>query len=232
MPIYLLPDEPVFPPASEAEEEGLLAVGGDFSVDRLLAAYASGIFPWFVHDGTIYWFSPDPRLVLFPGNFKESRSLIRILRTARFEVRFDEDFEGVVRACSKVNRSHESGTWISEDFISGYLELHRKGFAHSVETYHNGDLVGGLYGVSLGRAFFGESMFFTYSNASKVALFFLVERLKEWEFSFIDCQVETEHFRRMGACSIPRSEYLKLLASAIRFPTKRGRWGKEVRRKT
>lgn len=224
LPVYLLPKEPVFPSASEAEEEGLVAIGGDFSVDRLLNAYASGIFPWFVHENQPYWFSPDPRLVLFPDKMKISRSLERIIRSDRFDVKMDQDFEGVIRSCARVRRAHEPDTWISEEFIEGYTNLHRKGFAHSVVCYSEGSLVGGLYGVSLGRAFFGESMFHYRSNASKVALYHLVKQLREWEFHFIDCQVETEHFLKLGAELIPRTDYLQRLDSAIKFPTKRGKW--------
>ena len=219
MPVYLLPEEPVFPPATEAEEDGLLAIGGDFSVDRLLNAYASGIFPWFIHDGEPYWFSPDPRLVLYPEKLKISKSLERIIRSSQFEVKMDHDFEAVIRHCARIKRSHEPDSWISEEFIEGYTNLHKKGFAHSVACYHNGSLAGGLYGVSLGKAFFGESMFYTEPNASKVALFHLVKQLLSWEFQFIDCQVETEHFRKMGAELIPRSEYLKRLKQAIKSPT-------------
>lgn len=229
MPVYLLPEEPVFPPATEADEEGLVAIGGDFTVDRLLNAYASGIFPWFVHDGEPYWFSPDPRLVLFPEKLKVSKSLDRTIRTGNFEIKLDTDFAEVIHNCARIKRAHEPDTWISEEFIKGYANLHSKGFAHSVACYENGAIVGGLYGVSLGKAFFGESMFFIKPNASKVALFYLVQLLLDWEFQFIDCQVETEHFLRMGATLIPRSEYLNILDEAIKFPTRRGNWKLDAR---
>lgn len=224
MTVYLLPEEPVFPPATEAEEEGLIAIGGDFSVDRLLNAYASGIFPWFIHDGEPYWYSPDPRLVLFPDKFRISGSLKRVIRSRSIEVKADHDFEAVIRACAQVKRTHEPDTWISKEFISGYTELHRKGFAHCFSSYLDGKLVGGLYGVSLGRAFFGESMYHILPDASKVALYRLIEKLLEWEFHFIDCQVETKHLLRMGATLIPRTEYLERLQQAIKFPTRRGSW--------
>ncbi len=224
MPVYLLPKEPVFPPATEAEEDGLIAIGGDFSVDRLLNAYASGIFPWFVHDGEPYWFSPDPRLVLFPDKLKISKSLERTVRAETFEIKFDTDFEAVISQCARIKRAHEPDTWISEEFIEGYTNLHLKGFAHSVACYNKGNLVGGLYGISLGKAFFGESMFFTQPNASKVALYHLVQLLLKWDFQFIDCQVETNHFLRMGATLIPRSEYLDRLQQVIKFPTRRESW--------
>lgn len=229
MPVYLLPEEPIFPPASEARDDGLIAIGGDFSTGRLLNAYASGIFPWFVHDGEPYWFSPDPRMVLFPDQLKVSRSLKRSLRSGRFDVQIDRDFESVIRYCSQVRRSHETDTWISEEFIEGYSKLHRAGFAHCVTCYAQGELVGGLYGVSLGRAFFGESMFHLQPNASKVALFYLAEQLKAWEFHFIDCQVETDHFRWLGAKLIPRTDFLARLAKAIKFPTKKGSWMSDAR---
>lgn len=228
MPVYLLPEEPIFPPVTEAEEEGLIAIGGDFSVDRLLNAYASGIFPWFVHDGEPYWFSPDPRLVLFPDNFRIPRSLDRIIRSGLFEMKMDQDFEAVIRSCATVKRSHEPVTWISEEFIAGYTEMHRKGFAHCIGSYADGKLVGGLYGVSLGRAFFGESMFHIQADASKVALCRLVERLQDWEFHFIDCQVETEHFLRLGATPISRDQYMERLQQAIKFPTRRGSWNEDA----
>jgi leucyl/phenylalanyl-tRNA--protein transferase len=215
MPVYLLPREPVFPPAAEAEADGLLAIGGDMSVERLVTAYASGIFPWFIEEGDIYWFSPDPRMVLFPEKFRISPSLLRIIKSGRFEVRMDHDFRSVISNCSGMKRSHDEGTWISQEFIEGYTELHRKGFAHSIEPYLDGQLAGGLYGVSLGKAFFGESMFYTEKNASKVALYHLVEIVSKEGFHFIDCQVETEHFRRMGAELISRKEYLALLRLAL-----------------
>ncbi len=224
MSVYLLPSEPLFPPAGEAEDDGLLAIGGDFSVDRLLNAYASGIFPWFIHNSDIYWFSPDPRLILYPGKLKISRSLDRIVRSGKFEIRFDHDFEAVIRNCARMKRSHEPDTWISEEFIQGYTKLHQKGFAHSVESYFRGELVGGLYGVSLGKAFFGESMFFSMPDASKVALVHLTECLMKWDFSFIDCQVDTEHFRRLGAELIDREEYLRMLIRVLKHPTRKGCW--------
>jgi leucyl/phenylalanyl-tRNA--protein transferase len=215
MPVYMLPPEPVFPPATEADEDGLLAIGGNLSVERLVAAYASGIFPWFIEEGNIYWFSPDPRMVLFPEKFRVSPSLLRIIKSGRFDVKTDHDFESVITRCSRAKRSQEDGTWISPEFIEGYTGLHRKGFAHSVETYLDGELVGGLYGVSLGKAFFGESMFYSEKNASKVALFHLVEMIRKKDFHFIDCQVETEHFRWMGAELVSREEYLRILERAL-----------------
>lgn len=228
MPVYLLPKEPVFPPVTEAEEDGLIAVGGDFSTDRLLNAYASGIFPWFIHDGEPYWFSPDPRMVLFPDDFRISGSLWRRVRTGRFGVKMDEDFEKVIMGCARVVRTHEPGTWISSEFIEAYTELHRKGFAHCVGCYSNGELTGGLYGVSIGKAFFGESMFHISTDASKVALYCLLCQLKRWEFHFVDCQVESHHFLRLGATLIPRSEYMGRLEKALRFPNQASKWTLEA----
>ncbi len=224
MAVYLLPDEPIFPPAGEAETDGLIAIGGDLSAPRLVQAYAQGIFPWFLEYDEFYWYSPDPRLLLFPDEYKVPDSLRRIVKKELFEVRFDTDFERVIRACSIACRPEQDGTWISSEFIGGYTELYRLGFAHSVESYFEGELVGGLYGVSLGSAFFGESMFFTRSNASKVAFYKLVERIKEFGFRFIDCQVETSHMIRLGARTVPRGDYLVMLGDAMKMPTKKGSW--------
>ncbi len=224
MPVYLLSEEPFFPPVSEAEPDGLLAVGGDFSPNRLIQAYASGIFPWFEQDGDIFWFSPDPRMVLFPGDIHISDSLRRILKKRLFEVRYDTAFEEVIRECAGVSRRHEQDTWISEPFIQGYTELHRLGLAHSVEAWKQGRLAGGLYGVSLGAAFFGESMFHLEPDASKVAFVHLAERLAGKGFTLIDCQVETAHLIRMGAGAISRERYLELLKGALGQPTWKGPW--------
>ncbi len=219
MPVYQLPEEPVFPPAEEAGEDGLIAVGGDFSPERLLQAYAGGIFPWFENEREIYWFSPEPRLVLFPCDLKISRSLDRILKSNRFEVKFDTMFTDVVRNCADVRRKDQPGTWISERFVEGYTRLHDMGFAHSAEVFAEGRLAGGLYGVSLGAAFFGESMFSRESNASKVALYHLTRKIATWQFHFIDCQVATTHLLNMGATLISRREYLERLSAALCHPT-------------
>lgn len=217
MPVWILNKQPLFPPASEAEPDGLLAIGGDFSAKRLLNAYSSGIFPWFEEGNDIYWFSPDPRLVLFPQKLKVSSSLEREIRKNRFEVRFDQDFRGVMEQCAKVPRKHEPGTWISERFIKGYTRLHRLGFAHSVESYYNGNLAGGLYGISIGGAFFGESMFHLMPNASKTAFVYLVRHLQAWGFRLIDCQMETSHLKQFGAEVISRKHFLVLLSEALKM---------------
>ncbi|MEI6684110.1 MAG: leucyl/phenylalanyl-tRNA--protein transferase [Bacteroidota bacterium] len=224
MTVYLLPEEPFFPPAEEAEADGLIAIGGDLSAPRLLQAYAQGIFPWFVEYDEFYWYSPDPRLLLFPGEYKVPGSFRRILKKAPFEVRFDTDFERVILSCAAAGRPEQDGTWISDEFIEGYTELYKLGFAHSVESYFEGQLVGGLYGVSIGSAFFGESMFFTRSNASKVAFYRLVERIRTLGFTFIDCQVATPHMISLGARPVPRRDYLALLEEAMKMPTIKGPW--------
>jgi len=224
MPVFQLPDEILFPDPAEAEPEGLLAVGGDLSIERLLAAYVHGIFPWYSDGEPILWWSPDPRLVLFPQKLKVSHSLQQKIKKNVFSVRMDSNFEKVISACAETERNHEEGTWITEEMKAAYTELHRKGFAHSVESYFGGKLVGGLYGVSIGKAFFGESMFHSMTDASKVALYFLVEKAKEFDFLFIDSQVETEHLINLGAELIPRSQYLKLLREALKSRTYKGTW--------
>jgi leucyl/phenylalanyl-tRNA--protein transferase len=224
MPVYQLPDEIIFPDPIQAEPEGLLAVGGDLSPDRLLTAYANGIFPWYSQEEPILWWSPDPRLVLYTGNFKISRSLHQTLKKNIFTVKTDTNFEAVITACAETERQHEDGTWITDEMKAAYIDLHKKGFAHSIETYSEGKLVGGLYGVSLGKAFFGESMFHFMTDASKVALYYLVEKAKEFEFLFIDSQVKTEHLVSLGAELIPRKAYLEQLKVAMSYPTHWGKW--------
>ena len=224
MPVYLLPVEPLFPPPSEAEPDGLLAVGGDLSPERLINAYAEGIFPWFRDDEDIFWFSPDPRMVLFPEALRISASLHRVIRSNKFLMTADEDFGGVIHACAEAARPGQDGSWIDEEFIKGYSELHELGFAHSFEVWQEDVLVGGLYGVSIGRAFFGESMFYKVANASKVAFYHMVEKIKTWQFHFIDCQVETDLLKQFGASPVPRAEYLERLKTALDFPTQKGPW--------
>ncbi|MEI6433577.1 MAG: leucyl/phenylalanyl-tRNA--protein transferase [Bacteroidota bacterium] len=215
MTVYLLHKEPLFPPVEEAEPDGLIAIGGDLSVERIICAYSQGIFPWFMEEGIVYWYSPDPRMVLFPEKFHKSESLNRILKSGKFSVRIDTGFEDVIRACASTKRTNEDGGWINESFTEAYHELYRRGLAHSVETYYRNELVGGLYGVSLGAAFFGESMFFRMPNASKVAFAALVEFCLQHGLTFIDCQVETSHLRSLGASTVSRTEYLKLLEKAL-----------------
>jgi leucyl/phenylalanyl-tRNA---protein transferase len=224
VPVYLLPEEPLFPPASDAEPDGLLAIGGDLSPKRLIHAYAQGIFPWFSEEDEIFWFSPDPRLVLIPGHFRKSDSLNRIIRNRQFEVRFDTCFQDVIEACAAVPRSGQDGTWITADFVDAYRKLHDAGLAHSVEVFRDGRLTGGLYGVSMGSAFFGESMFHHERDASKIAFYHLSEQLLKWNFTLIDCQVESAHLISLGAELISREFYLMKLETALQDPTKRGIW--------
>jgi leucyl/phenylalanyl-tRNA--protein transferase len=224
MPIFRLVDEPIFPPPDYADPSGLLAVGGDLSKERLLEAYRLGIFPWYSDDQPILWWSPDPRLVLDLKDFKISRSLSKTLKKGVFQVTFDHAFEEVIQACAVVPRAAQNGTWITEEMQEAYINLHGLGYAHSVESWFGGKLAGGLYGVSLGKAFFGESMFHLKTDASKVALATLVEKLKSWDFHFIDSQMTTEHMVRLGAKELPRRIFLKRLQSALRHPTRRGRW--------
>ncbi len=228
MPIFRLVDEPIFPPPDYADPSGLLAVGGDLSKERLLEAYRLGIFPWYSDDQPLLWWSPDPRLVLDLKDFMISRSLRKTLKKAIFQVTFDHAFEQVIQACAVVPRTAQNGTWITEEMQEAYINLHGLGYAHSVESWFGGELVGGLYGVSLGKAFFGESMFHLKTDASKVALATLVEKLKSWDFHFIDSQMTTEHMIRLGAKELPRRIFLKRLQLALRQSTKRGRWRIEI----
>ena len=224
MPIFRLVEDLVFPPPDYADPSGLLAVGGDLSSERLLEAYRVGIFPWYSEDQPILWWSPDPRLILELHDFKLSRSLRKAIKKGIFQVTFDRAFEEVIQACATVARKGQSGTWITEDMQQAYIHLHGLGYAHSVETWFKETLVGGLYGVSLGKAFFGESMFHDKTDASKVALATLVEHLKRWNFQFIDAQMATEHLISLGAKEMPRRIFLKRLQAALRHPTKRGKW--------
>ena len=224
MPIYRLVYEPIFPPPEYADPSGLLAVGGDLSNERLLEAYRLGIFPWYSEDQPILWWSPDPRLVLDLNDFKISRSLRKTLKKEVFQITFDHAFEEVIRACASVPREAQNGTWITDEMEKAYIKLHGLGYAHSVESWFGGKLAGGLYGVSLGKCFFGESMFHLKTDASKVALATLVETLKSWDFHFIDSQMTTEHMLSLGAKELPRRIFLKRLQLALRYPTRRWRW--------
>ena len=224
MPIFRLAEEPIFPPPNYADPSGLLAVGGDLSSERLLEAYRLGIFPWYSDDQPILWWSPDPRLTLDLAEFKISRSLGKTLKRGLFRVTFDHAFEEVIQACATVPREAQDGTWITQEMKEAYINLHGLGYAHSVESWLGDELVGGLYGVSLGKAFFGESMFHLRTDASKVALARLVEKLRTWDFDFIDSQMTTPHMLKFGAKEVPRRAFLKRLQSALRYPTKRGRW--------
>lgn len=211
-----LSDNSPFPPAESAlrSPNGLLAAGGDLSASRLLEAYRHGIFPWFNPGDPVLWWSPDPRMVLIPGEFRISRSLAKVLRKGAHEVRCDTAFEQVMRACA-APRSADGGSWIGEDMIAAYCRLHELGYAHSVEVWIKGGLEGGLYGVSIGHMFYGESMFSRATNASKIALAHLARQLERWKFGMIDCQMRTAHLASLGAREIPRSEFIERLQELV-----------------
>ncbi len=215
-----------FPPVAAAREEmgGLLAVGGGLQPDRLLDAYRRGIFPWGTVDGLPLWYSPDPRMVLFPAEFGLHRSLRKTLRSGRFEVRLDTDFAAVMGACAATPRPGQDGTWITGEMTDAYCRLHELGWAHSVETYEAGRLVGGLYGLAIGRMFYGESMFAHRTDASKVAFAHLVRYLVTHHFAMIDCQMYTDHLASLGGREIPRADFLGRLADLTAAPGGRGTW--------
>ena len=224
MPVFLLSDDIAFPSPHLAPKEGLLAVGGDLTQKRLLMAYRMGIFPWFSNNQPIMWWSPDPRLVLFPDEIRVSRTLKKIIKKKVFHVTMDSAFDQVINQCAQVRLQNNQATWIVEEMIDAYCKLHEFGYAHSVEAWHQGELAGGIYGVSLGRCFFGESMFTQVSNASNVALVKLVEYLLSLSFDMIDCQIVTKHLIRFGAKEIPRARFLEKLNASVEKPTLRGRW--------
>jgi leucyl/phenylalanyl-tRNA--protein transferase len=214
-----------FPPVERAlkRPNGLLAAGGNLSPERLLAAYRHGIFPWYSEGEPILWWSPDPRMVLFPAELKVSRSLAKRLRNAGFEISADRAFDAVIQGCSEP-RSGQHGTWITPDMKRAYSHLHRLGYAHSIETWHQGQLVGGLYGVALGRMFFGESMFSRMSDASKVALVHLAHHVEPLGFEMIDCQMRTALLGSLGAREIPRTQFTRRLAELVNYPDSPGPW--------
>lgn len=214
-----------FPPAHRAlrEPNGLLAAGADLSVERLLEAYRHGIFPWFSEGQPILWWSPDPRMVLVPGEIAISRSLRKRLRRRQCEIRADTAFREVMRECA-LPREGQAGTWITDEMAAAYAELHRAGYAHSIETWIDGRLAGGLYGVAIGRVFYGESMFARASDASKIALAHLARQLERWAFGLIDCQMSTPHLESLGAREIPRQDFLRALSELVNYPTRTGKW--------
>jgi leucyl/phenylalanyl-tRNA--protein transferase len=224
VPLFRLPREVAFPDPRQAEPDGLLAVGGDLAPERLLAAYAAGIFPWYGRESPILWWSPDPRLVLEPGRLHVPRSLARLRRRAPFRYSADTAFDRVIRACAEIDRPGQDGTWITPAMVRAYRQLHLLGFAHSFEAWEGEALVGGLYGVSLGAVFFGESMFAARPEASKLAFVESVEWLAARGVRLIDCQVRTEHLARFGAVDWPRERFLTALAGALEAPTRRGPW--------
>jgi leucyl/phenylalanyl-tRNA--protein transferase len=222
--LFRLPRQVAFPDPRQAEPDGLLAVGGDLSPERLLAAYAAGIFPWYGPDSPILWWSPDPRLVLDPARLHVPRSLVRTRRKAPYRLTADAAFDRVIEGCAATGRPGQEGTWITPAMVLAYRQLHALGFAHSFEAWEGELLVGGLYGVSLGAAFFGESMFAVRPDASKLAFVESVEWLAARGVRLIDCQVRTEHLARFGAEAWSRDRFLVALAEAIGSPTQRGRW--------
>ncbi|HIJ83776.1 MAG TPA: leucyl/phenylalanyl-tRNA--protein transferase [Magnetococcales bacterium] len=228
MAVFLLSEDPTFPPASMAEGNGLLAVGGDLSSQRLLAAYSGGIFPWFSEGDPLLWWSPDPRLVLEPGWLHVSGSLKKTIKRGIFSITFDQAFADVIKACACAGRPEGRGTWITRGMMDAYIRLHELGHAHSVEAWMSVDgqsrLAGGLYGVAMGGCFFGESMFYDFPDASKVAFVTLVKQLEAWGFSIIDCQMTTQHLLRFGAREISREKFLQSLEQSLRNSVFQGRW--------
>lgn len=222
---YLYPKNLDFPNPNNAAEDGLLAVGGDLSSERLLSAYAQGIFPWPIdEERPVCWYSPNPRTVLLPQALHISKSLKKVLRKRIFEVRFDTAFDHVIWSCATIKRKENMGTWITPEMIEAYCRLHKLGFAHSAEAWMDGKLFGGVYGVSLGAAFFGESMFTKCNNASKVALVTLLCKIHEWGFHFLDCQIHTNFVETLGAVQWSRKCFLKSLNEALKSPNLIGKW--------
>lgn len=211
--MYFLLNELFFPDVSEADEYGILAVGGDLSPERLMLAYRSGIFPWFDNDEPILWWSPTERMVLFPSELKISKSMRNILNKNIFKVTYNKDFRGVISNCSQISRQGQEGTWITAEMIEAYVKLHELGHAKSVEVWQNDELVGGLYGVDLGHVFCGESMFSKVSNASKVAFISLAQNLEKRKYKLIDCQVHNDHLESLGAREIDREDFIEMLKS-------------------
>lgn len=209
--MYLLSDELVFPPVELADSNGLLAIGGDLLPERLILAYKNGIFPWYNEGEPIIWYSPNPRMVLFPKKLKISKSMRKIIRMGNFTVTFNQNFSEVIENCKNVKRNNQNGTWITHEMKEAYQKLHDLGFAKSVEVWKSDKLVGGLYGIDLGNIFCGESMFSKTSNASKIAFIFLVKKIEKENYSIIDCQLYNEHLASLGAEEITRNEFLKLI---------------------
>jgi len=209
--MHFLSDEIWFPPVHEANEDGILAIGGDLSSQRLQLAYKSGIFPWFSEGDPVVWYSPDPRMILFPEKLKVSKSMQQIIRKGDFKVTFNKDFESVIANCKAIGRKDQQGTWITDEMQESYIRLHELGIAKSVEVWQHKNLVGGLYGIDLGTVFCGESMFSKISNTSKIAFISLVEKLKRENYKLLDCQLYNRHLESLGAEEIPRSEFLKYI---------------------
>jgi leucyl/phenylalanyl-tRNA---protein transferase len=225
MPVFRLDNREIsFPPAHLAERSGLLAIGGDLEPERLILAYQNGIFPWFEEDDYIFWYCPDPRCVLFPNELVIHKSMRSIFNQQKFRYTLDTAFEQVMRSCSTTFRPGQDGSWISERFVQGYCRLHELGLAHSMEVWQGDELVGGLYGVTLGKIFYGESMFARVTNASKAGFIRMVQVLQQLDFKLIDCQQETTHLLSLGARSIPRDLFLELIEQNHYARTKQGKW--------
>jgi leucyl/phenylalanyl-tRNA--protein transferase len=223
LPVYLLDDTYHFPPA-EGAENGIVAIGGDLSLERLLSAYKNGIFPWYSEGEPIIWWSPDPRFVLLPDELHISKSMHRVVNSKEFTITLDADFPFVIRQCAEVSRNDENGTWITEEMIAAYCVLHESGYAHSVEVWKNNTMVGGIYGISLGKVFFAESMFHTETNASKLAFIRLTQLLKQNEYMLLDAQVYTKHVESLGAKEISRKEFMQLLQKGLQYESSTGKW--------
>ncbi len=218
--MFILDDTLWFPPVEEADENGIVAIGGDLSMERLLLAYRSGIFPWYNKEEPIIWWCPDPRFVLFPGNLKVSKSMATVLRSGKFRFTINRAFAQVIQNCKTIAREGQDGTWITPEVQKAYTDLHQPGYAHSAEAWMDGELVGGLYGIRMGNVFFGESMFSKASNASKFAFIKYVQQLQREGVVLIDCQVHTEHLESLGAGMIERQEFIELLNKHIPFSRK------------
>ena len=227
MPVFRLDDRLVFPPV-ELAEDGLLALGGDLRPERLLLGYAEGIFPWYAENLPILWHSPDPRMVMTTGELIVQKSLKKAIRKQPYELRMDTAFVRVLEGCASVPRPGQAGTWLIPEMVAAYGKLHELGFAHSIEAWQGNELVGGLYGVSLGAAFFGESMFARAPDASKIAFAACIRQLDAWDIRLVDCQVHTEHLERFGAHEVTRDEYIAMLKIALDEPTRRGTWAFEL----
>lgn len=224
MTVFALPAQPIFPDPSLADEDGLLAVGGDLSPQRLLMAYGRGIFPWYSENAPILWWSPDPRLILEPSRVHVPKRLERILRQGVFRFTLDTAFERVIAGCAQTPRRGACGTWIVPEMLAAYCRLHELGFAHSIEVWSGGTLVGGLYGVALGGAFFGESMFYNEPDASKAGFVTLIRALDRAGFILFDCQQTTAHMLRFGGFEVSRDDFLSRLEQALELPSPRGPW--------
>lgn len=213
--MFILGKEILFPNVETANTDGVIAIGGDLSSERLLLAYKSGIFPWYSEGEPIIWYSPDPRMILYPERLKISKSMRSVLRKGNFKITVNQNFEEVITNCKTINRKDQPGTWITDEMQKAYLKLHKTGLAKSVEVWQNDELVGGLYGIDLGHVFCGESMFSKVSNTSKVAFIYLSQKCENENYKLIDCQVYNEHLASLGAEEIPRKEFIKILNPKI-----------------